>query len=282
MIDCYFFSLCYASLLMVGKAPMRAITVPTQAFSLVELSIVLVILGLLTGGILAGQSLIRASELRSAVTEYQRYSTSVQSFRDKYMAIPGDMRNATSFWGTAAACPGTVATPSTTPTTCNGNGDGYVVHAGPTSDELYRFWQHLANAGLIEGQYTGVTGAATAGTWNTITGQNVPRSKMSNGGWSAVYLSDNQTFSTTWYPPIPAGNTLSLGIADSSNALNSGSILRAEEMWNIDTKIDDGLAYKGKVMPWAGAGCVDAVSLSGNYLLTSTTISCAMMISNAF
>ena len=74
-----------------------------QGFSLVELSIVLVILGLLTGGILAGQSLIRASELRAATAEYQRYATSIQSFRDKYMALPGDMTNATRFWGSVYA-----------------------------------------------------------------------------------------------------------------------------------------------------------------------------------
>lgn len=66
----------------------------TRGFSLVELSIVLVILGLLTGGILAGQSLIRAAELRSVTTEYGRWVTAMHSFRDKYMAIPGDMRDA--------------------------------------------------------------------------------------------------------------------------------------------------------------------------------------------
>lgn len=60
-----------------------------KAFSLVELSIVLVILGLLTGGILAGQSLIRAAELRAVSTEYSRYITATQSFRDKYFAVPG-------------------------------------------------------------------------------------------------------------------------------------------------------------------------------------------------
>jgi prepilin-type N-terminal cleavage/methylation domain-containing protein len=59
-----------------------------RGFSLVELSIVLVILGLLTGGILTGQNLIRAAELRSAVTELQRHQASTQSFRDKYFAIP--------------------------------------------------------------------------------------------------------------------------------------------------------------------------------------------------
>ena len=74
-----------------------------QGFSLVELSIVLVILGLLVGGILSGQSLIRASELRSVTTEYQTYVTSLGTFRDRYFALPGDLSNAASFWSTVAS-----------------------------------------------------------------------------------------------------------------------------------------------------------------------------------
>ena len=69
-----------------------------KGFSLVELSIVLVILGLLVGGVLSGQSLIRAAELRAATQEYQRYYTATQTFRDKYFAIPGDFNNAQAFW----------------------------------------------------------------------------------------------------------------------------------------------------------------------------------------
>ena len=70
-----------------------------SGFSLVELSIVLVILGLLTGGILAGQNLIRAAELRSVTTQFQNYHAAVMTFRDKYFALPGDMANAEDFWG---------------------------------------------------------------------------------------------------------------------------------------------------------------------------------------
>jgi len=75
---------------------------PTSSgFSLVELSIVLVILGLLTGGILGGQALIRAAELRAVTTEYDRWVTATRTFQDKYFALPGDMTNATAFWGSA-------------------------------------------------------------------------------------------------------------------------------------------------------------------------------------
>jgi len=127
-----------------------------HAFSLVELSIVLVILGLLTGGILGGQSLIRAAEMRSISTEHARWVAAAQTFRDKYFALPGDMSNATKFWGTADA-----ASCSLTSTgdarTCDGNGNGVLNYSfsGNTAHEHFRFWQQLANAGLIEGNYSG-------------------------------------------------------------------------------------------------------------------------------
>ncbi|MFZ4540565.1 MAG: pilus assembly FimT family protein [Rickettsiales bacterium] len=84
-----------------------------RAFSLVELSIVLVILGLLVGGILSGQALIRASELRAVVTEYNRHAVDTKTFRDKYFALPGDMANATSFWGRVGGGAGQCAAPNT-------------------------------------------------------------------------------------------------------------------------------------------------------------------------
>ena len=130
-----------------------------SAFSLVELSIVLVILGLLVGGILSGQSLIRAAELRSFTTEYSKYVAAVNSFKDKYFQLPGDMPNATSFWGAAHATPATcLTTVGTGSQTCNGDGNGSISNAAAASQygEEYTFWQHLANAGLIEGSYTGI------------------------------------------------------------------------------------------------------------------------------
>lgn len=161
-----------------SEVPAKAGIHLQQAFSLVELSIVLVILGLLTGGILAGQSLIRASELRAVSTESSRYLTAAQTFRDKYFAIPGDMSNATKFWGDDNdVCPDAAVT-NGTPGTCNGNSDGYVREPG-TTNEMMRFWQHLALTGLLEGSYSGVEGSV--GNWYDATaGVNVPKSKLNN------------------------------------------------------------------------------------------------------
>src|SRR5437660_1073388 len=98
-----------------------------HGFTLLELSIVLVIIGLLIGGIFVGQSLIHNAQLNAVISEFNRYQTAVQSFKQQYNTLPGDMSNATSFWGSAggtgsdATCAVVV---STTAATCNGNGDG--------------------------------------------------------------------------------------------------------------------------------------------------------------
>ena len=94
------------------------------------------ILGLLVGGVLAGKSLIRAAELRSIITDYNKYQSAVLAFRDKYFALPGDMTNATLFWGkNNAACPGATGT-AATPGTCNGDGSGQIEYKGESINAL--------------------------------------------------------------------------------------------------------------------------------------------------
>lgn len=251
------------------------------AFSLVELSIVLVILGLLVGGVLAGQSLIRASELRSVGGEFTRWHTGVYAFRDKYFALPGDMTNATKFWGTAAACPGTNAQPSTNATTCDGDGDN-VFDANPSvgfGHEYFRFWQHLANAGLIEGTYAGVTGSGASS--HSEAGFNVPASKINTGCWSMVYGAA-LTGSASYYD-APAGNTWSFGKENATGSCKDG-LLFPSELWGIDKKIDDGKPGTGKIRARNYALCTTSLSgsdFNGEYLLDGTTL-CAMQMPASF
>ena len=260
-----------------------------SGFSLVELSIVLVILGLLTGGILAGQSLIRAAELRSISTDTQRYQTAISSFRDKYFAMPGDMRNAVRFWGAQAGATtdGTdstctaLTTAATGTATCNGDGNGRV---GDGTHEMHRFWQHLANAGLVEGSYTGIAGPGGAIT--VIPGLNAPRSKLSNGGFGFSYLDfpggDVATYGLNY------GHVLWFGASTNSGSRTQVQILKPEEAWNIDTKMDDGKPASGKIIGrpdpsgfGTAASCVTSANqndLTGDYRLLNTALACALMI----
>lgn len=161
-----------------------------NGFSLVELSIVLVILGLLTGGILSGQALIRAAELRSITAQSSQYVTAIYSFRDKYFALPGDFAEATRFWGqqySGATCAAHSGAAVTTPGACNGNGNGILTVTGGAglSSEAFQSWRHLALAGLVEGSYTGLAG--TAAEQHAIPGENIPAGKVSNTGFGLTF-----------------------------------------------------------------------------------------------
>ncbi len=260
---------------------------PKQAFSLVELSIVLVILGLLTGGILAGQSLIRAAELRSVSTDLQRYLTATNSFRDKYRALPGDMPNAVRFWGAQegsstdgvdSTCAGTT-TAATGIATCNGNGSGSVGEVVANYHEVFRFWQHLANAGLVEGRFSGITG--TGSNAHCIIGTNCPASRLSRGGFSASF----RTTTGLGALVIPNGHMFVFG-SQTTTGLTNGAILRAEEAWNIDSKLDDGLPGSGFVIgPTATArsGCTSSDTAStAAYVLTDTATPCTLFFHTRF
>lgn len=244
-----------------------------RAFSLVELSIVLVILGLLTGGILAGQSLIRAAELRSVVSDYQRYMAAVHMFRAKYMALPGDMPTATRFWGKMAdycnSDPGTASANGT----CNGDGDGWIstIAAGTpnsTSEETQTFRQ-LALADLIEGAYTGVTDGG--GDYD------LPKSRLSRGTWrmrtlgNLVSVNPASSLASTF--GVAYGTVLELY----SSSSTGGYILTPSEAWNLDTKLDDGRPASGRMVIRAWQNCTSASSradLTAVYAVSSPDRHC--------
>lgn len=243
-----------------------------RAFSLVELSIVLVILGLLTGGVLAGKSLIRASELRSVTSEYQRYVTATLSFRDRFFALPGDMANAESFWGelssTASTCRNTA---STSALTCDGNGDGKIEFS-TNSYEQMRTWQHLANAGLVEGSFPGIP--ASGGSYYGPGGTHIPPSKISSSaGWHLWTGHGTEVL----FP----GYSI-----DSNKFWLSGPdhwlrpIMKPEEMWNIDSKMDDGSPASGKLTTvrhsWVNNCTTDATS-TATYQLQQTGTVCMLL-----
>lgn len=227
-----------------------------HAFTLVELSIVLVILGLLVGGVLAGQSLIRAAELRAVTTERNNYVVAINAFREKYMALPGDMTNATAFW--TAADPDPVACRavfSTGTETCNGDGDGWI--GGPFAaftdteeNEIQRSWQHLSNAGLVAGQFVGRADYHIYDCHISYPHASCPASKISGGLWNLLYLG------------TPAG-WMNLYVTDYKNALILGAdvfgqtyapVITPGDLYGIDTKTDDGKPGAGRVLSLKGTG----------------------------
>lgn len=215
-----------------------------SAFSLVELSVVLVILGLLTGGIIAGVGLMRAAELRSVSNDVHRFTTAINLFREKYQALPGDFATAQSYWGVATNCPGDASTPSTNAATCNGDGDWKIEHTGvATSHEHMRAWQHLSNAGFIEGQYTGVPSSAQV--QECTVARNCPGGRMPQIAYS---------FAT--YPYVTVTNDPTYFIGDYTNLMVVGKTVKngplgagftPSQAWLIDQKLDDGKPGLGSV-----------------------------------
>src|SRR4051812_29331815 len=92
-----------------------------QGFTLVELSIVLVIIGLIVGAILVGRDLIHASELRSQISQIEKFDTAVHAFQLKYGGIPGDLPAASASAFGFAARSGAVG---------HGDGNGIIESCG--------------------------------------------------------------------------------------------------------------------------------------------------------
>lgn len=220
-----------------------------SAFSLIELSIVLVILGLLVGGVLSGQALIRAAQLRKVATTLTSYQAAMNAFRDRYFALPGDMPNATSFWGALGGGgqgSGCFTVESSDTKTCDGNGDGFISHPASSSGtwlwgERFHVWLHLANAGLIQGRYTGRTDS-NINSFVFTAGKNVPSG--SEGVLYDMYSEDLVADSNNPYYFV--GMTMRTPFI--ATRVANGWAFTPEEQWNIDTKLDDGKPGSGKIM----------------------------------
>ena len=113
-----------------------------KGFTLVEIAIVLVIIGLLLGGILKGQEMITQAKIKNVISDFSGISAAYHGYQDRYRAVPGDDPGALTRWGAPAA---------------PGNGDGQLAGAynSPTAtDESRLWWDHLRRAGFISGTGT--------------------------------------------------------------------------------------------------------------------------------
>jgi prepilin-type N-terminal cleavage/methylation domain-containing protein len=132
-----------------------------SGFTLIEIAIVLVIIGLLLGGVLKGQELINSAKVKNMATDFRNIPLFIYGYQDKYRALPGDHHTvvAAVSGATLATTPitsgGLIPIACTNPSagaTCTGNGviDG-VWNTVTATDETALFWQHARMAGLAAG-----------------------------------------------------------------------------------------------------------------------------------
>jgi prepilin-type N-terminal cleavage/methylation domain-containing protein len=237
---------------MPKAAPSRA------GFSLVELAMVMAVIGLMIGGVIVGKSMIRSSQLRATVSEYQRYVAAGQAFDTKYGGLPGDITNATSYWGDNASYCADGAITDGTPGTCNGDNSGSLdkASAASTTGEIFQAWNQMALAGMIEGSYSGIAGSGS--TIHSIIGTNVPRSKLANSGW-AIYNWGNYSGAVATLYQYNYQNTLILGGNAASSIINTAR-LKPEEAQSIDAKLDDGRPASGLMLVREGTAFNTATS----------------------
>ena len=150
-----------------------------QGFTLVEIAIVLVIIGLLLGGILKGQEMITQAKIKNVVADFSGISAAYYGYQDRYRAIPGDDANADERWGTPVP-----ANP----------GDGIVqgayndTSATPSSIESRLWWLHLRRAGFVGGTGDQQPTNAVIGMIGVQTGDGVSPPGATLGGLASIIM----------------------------------------------------------------------------------------------
>jgi len=236
-----------------------------KGFTLIELSIVIVIIGLIVAGVVGGQALVEQARIRQQIADLQKYEVAVNTFKLEYNAIPGDFSDANAYWGVAGG---------------DGNGriSGYVATMFNPALEGLKFFHHLSLAGLSPENYNG--------TWEL--GVGYPKLKIAPskgllagggiegccaGGHQLSTQSSSRRRKLALYLHVSRPEQAGGGYDDMVG------VLTPKVAFNIDQKMDDGIARTGifesyRPLPNGASpgNCLDAVE--GDYNLTDNRTGC--------
>jgi len=201
-----------------------------KGFTLVELSIVLVIIGLLIGGILVAQSLVESVRVNRMVSDFNQYEIMINQFKGLYKSIPGDTANGAMFGGYV------------------GNGDGYLQSNGTASTrEQCEAFVHLRLSGIFPGE---TIGPITHGQWWQIPAdqcnfietpfKHTYYKFVRSTSWNGIYGNQENFISTDY------------GQA-STDYWWGGGRLSVATVAAIDKKMDDGVANAGVLYGYGGS-----------------------------
>jgi prepilin-type N-terminal cleavage/methylation domain-containing protein len=269
----------------------------SDGFTLIELSIVLVIIGLIVGGILVGQDLVRAAGIRSQISQIEKYNTAVNTFRGKYGYLPGDILNTVAATAGLSYRIGGIA---------NGDGDGVImgmsngqqnqINGAFQGGENEFFWLDLSYTGLIKETVSskandplsslfGTAGYACTNDCNAY----LPNAALSTRAFVTTYSNN----STNYYAIVSIDTSFSP--ANNYGYLGTLPSMTVRQAYNIDQKVDDGLPQTGNVITqyyntwqviWSVSGmsgssstCFDTSSGKAAYSINQnngTGINCAL------
>lgn len=224
-------------------------------FTLVELAIVMIIIGLLIGGILKGQELIANAQLTATVAQIKGIDGALSTFRDKYSALPGDMDNASTRLRDCTAAP----------CSRDGNRNGRIdvpnLGTAPTrTQEGLVAFTHIAAADLISG--VDINGTAAFGSA-------LPEAEIGGGFWLGFTANGTGGGISGMRP----GHYLVMsGLLETVTPASTAGLTTTQAA-QIDRKLDDGDAESGDVQS-TGSGCQNA----GVYDEAEVTANCSVLI----
>jgi prepilin-type N-terminal cleavage/methylation domain-containing protein len=221
-----------------------------KGFTLVEIAIVLVIIGLLLGGILKGQEMITQAKIKNVIADFSGISAAYHGYVDRYKKIPGDDPCAGAGAGLTAANCGTTTARWNAATGGDGNGvvAGKYNLTGTSTAESRQWWDHLRRAGFVSGVGDNQPFNALSGMIGVETGD--------GAGTPAAALKD------------ASGNGFVGVIVCSSNLPDKIAIA-------ADTQMDDGVINTGTVRGQTQSGTnpdIIATAPTTNYQETGTNI----------
>lgn len=213
----------------------------TGGFTLIELSIIIVIIGILIAGVIMGGDVINSGKLNAQIVQLNNIGSGYRTFKEKYDGIPGDLSDAESYFGAG--------------NTDNGNGDKII-----NSTETLLFFQHLDLADMYQYKASPVNSAYAIGKY----------------GNSCLYA----TADATWVGAVPSNfkyNFLYLGDATLSTQRCKAGLTTPFDASSIDKKIDNGNPSTGIIIgetgynPNTGALFSPTCISSGAYRLSSVS-----------
>lgn len=225
----------------------------TEGFTLVELAIVLVIIGLLVGGVLVGQDLIRAAEINSTTTQITKYDAAANTFRTRFNGYPGDLRNPDRYPIASAGFSGLPG---------HANGDNVIqpgngaapgcTGANGYGGESALFWTHLSQTNLITDAANAIVDYDTDAAITAIDDGHMPQARLGNSNRFHITNSGGRNYYILAQFTATTATTCALTAADGMTPLTA---------FQLDSKSDDGNAMTGSIISL----------LSGNNPVIDTT-----------